>query len=170
MEHAQKRVALIRQPRNGRESVCVSEAKATRQNPTRRPKTVQRKIRREQARETPRRQTADPVAGTRGAHGGGAKGYPPCALLPWTPSNFSAKLRIGEDWAKLDFRLARTACFDWSGPIRSARRRGVAFLASSRQRSRGRAADEEWHLQKNLNREGARAEESCFDQATAQRS
>ena len=76
---------------------------------------------------------------------------------------------------KMGVRLARTACFDWSGPIRSARRRCVAFLAksyqkaSSRQRSRGRAADEEWHLQKNLNREGARAEESCFDQATAQR-
>ena len=46
------RVALIRQPRSGCESVCVSEAKATRQNPTIQPKTVQRKIRREQARET----------------------------------------------------------------------------------------------------------------------
>ena len=46
------RVALIRQPRSGCESVCVSEAKATRQNPTIQPETVQRKIRREQAGKT----------------------------------------------------------------------------------------------------------------------
>ena len=46
------RVALIRQPRSGCESVCVSEAKATRQNPTIQPETVQRKIRRKQARKT----------------------------------------------------------------------------------------------------------------------
>ena len=46
------RVALIRQPRSGCEAVCVSEAKATRQNPTIQPETVQRKIRREQTRKT----------------------------------------------------------------------------------------------------------------------
>ena len=66
---------------------------------------------------------ADPLARTRGTQEVIGSWLITLHPVPWSLSNFGKRLRILKDLAKLDFWLAQTACFDWTGGI--WRRRGV---------------------------------------------